>query len=213
MRGKPNRYKNKILVALVALFTMLMCTSVGFATWITAGGGSASVNGNIDADDIQGGGGSHTPQDLDVVTITQVNNYQYYTAYGWVNDGLFDDDVLLTGTCSFNVENGKSCFTSFRDNKSFKLDVKLTTALSGGFSGNSITSSEITLTSSNFATTTQDPVDSTNITTTFALVCNDSNSNFTFDFSIKLTYGGSLTSFPDLASANIKVEFAPKENA
>ncbi len=213
MRGKPIRNKNKILVALVALFTMLMCTSVGFAAWITTGGSNATANGTIDADTVEGGGGSHTPQNLDVVTITQLNPYQYYSGYGFVNDGMFDDDILLSGTCNFNATNGKSCFTSFRNNKSFKLDVKLTTALSGGFSGQSITSSEITLTSSNFTTATLDPTDSTDISTTFALTCSDNNSNFTFDFSIKLTYGGALTSFPDLATANIKVEFTPKENA
>ena len=212
MRGKPSRYKNKILVALVALFTMLMCTSVGFAAWITTGGSNSILSGNIDADDVQGGG-SHTPENLDVITITNVNDFQYYAGSGFVNDGVYDDDVYLTGTCSFNVTNGKKCFTSFRNNNSFKLDVQLTTALSGGFSGANITSSEMSLTSTNFTVGSQNPTDSTNITATFTIACNSNASDFTFDFSVKLTYGGSLSSFPDLSSAAINIEFTPKENA
>ena len=212
MRGKPIRSKNKILVALVALFTMLMCTSVGFAAWITTGGSSSILSGNIDADDVQGGGGSsHTPENLDVITITTLNGYEYSTGYGFVNDDVISNSTNLTGTCLFNVTNGKKCFTSFRENKSFKLDITLSTSLSGGFSGNSLTSNSASLTSDNFTVASTNPTDSTNITTSFTITCNSSDSNFTFDFAINLTYGGS--SFPNLASANFNIKFEPKENA
>ena len=212
MGERVRRYKNKILVALVALFTMLMCTSIGFATWITTSGDSSAIGGNIEADDVQGGGGStHTPENLDVVTISTLNGYQYSTGYGFVNDDVCSNSTSLTGTCLFNSANGKKCFTSFRDTKSFKLDITLSTSLSGGFSGNNFTSNSISLTSSNFSVSTSDPVDSTNITTSFTIVCNDNNSDFSFDFAINLTYGGS--SFPNLSSANINIKFEPKENA
>ncbi len=213
MRGKPIRNKNKILVALVALFTMLMCTSVGFAAWITTGGSNATANGTIDADTVEGGGGSHTPQNLDVVTITNVDEYQYYAGNGFVNNGVYDDECYLTGSCSFNATNGKKCFTSFRDSNSFKLDVELSTTASGGLSGLNITSSEISLTSTNFTVGSQNPTDSTTITTTFTITCGSNESDFTFDFSVKLVYGETLSSFPDLSSAPISIKFTPKENA
>ena len=209
MRERPNRYKNKILVALVALFTMLMCTSVGFATWITTGGSNASINGNIAADDVMGGGGSG---DVDVITITSLQDYQYKQSYGFVDDGVFGATVVLTGECTFDATAGKQSINSFRNNKKFSLDVELTTALSGGFSANNMSSSSISLSSSNFTTVSVTPTSGQSITGTLGATCSDNNSNFTFTFSITLNWTGSnLSSFPDISSAGFSVSLLPKE--
>ena len=208
MRGKPIRSKNKILVALVALFTMLMCTSVGFAAWITTGGSTGSVNGNIEADDVIGGGSG----DVDVITIDSLQDYQYKQSYGFVDDGVFGATVVLTGQCTFDAAAGKQSISSFRNNKKFGLDVELTTALSGGFSANNMTSSSISLTSSNFTTVSVTPTSGQSITGTLGATCSDNNSNFTFTFSITLNWTGSnLSSFPDISSAGFSVSLLPKE--
>ena len=100
MRGKPIRNKNKILVALVALFTMLMCTSVGFAAWITTGGSNSIISGNIEADDVFEGGSGGS----DVIAISSLQNYEYKQSYGFVDNGIFgavvetfDEDSCLFG--------------------------------------------------------------------------------------------------------------------
>ena len=211
MGEKVRRYKNKILVALVALFTMLMCTSIGFATWITTNGSNSAINGAIDADNVDNGGSAHTPENLNVVTITTLNGYQYSTGYGFVNDDVISNSTSLTGTCLFNTTNGKKCFTSFRESKSFKLDVTLSTSLSGGFSANNLASNSISLTSNNFTVAASVPTSSTTITTSFTITCNSSDSDFSFDFAINLTYSGS--NFPNLSSANFNIKFEPKENS
>ena len=204
--------KNRLLIPALSGLCVAMCVSVGFATWITTGGGSGNVFGTINADGIET---TANPQDLDVVTITSLNQFSYATGYGFDNNGIFENNTYLTGVCAFNVTNGKSCFTSFRNNKSFKLDVELSTSSSfGGFASKSITSDSISLTSDNFTNVNQDPNDSAAISTTFTITCDSDTANFSFNFSIHLIWGGSnLSSFPDLSSVAMNIKFTPKENA
>ena len=201
----------KRVIPFVAALCSIMCFSVGFSSWVVTGGSNALAIGQIGVDDIDSGGTA--PQNLDVVTITTLNGFEYATGYGFNNDGVFTNNTNLTGTCTFNVENGRNCFTSFRSDKSFKLEIKLSSSLSGGLYSNDFTSDSISLTSSNFTVSSQNPTDSENITATFVITCTNDSANFTFDFSIHLIWGGaSLTSFPNLQSASFNVEFTPKEN-
>ena len=208
MKGRPIFSKNKILVALVALFTMLMCVSVGFATWITTGGSNSTINGTIEADDVQGGGG---PGNVDVITINTLNDYQYKQSYGFVDDGIFGSTLTLSGECTFDSTNAKSCINSYRSNKKFSLDIELTTALTGGFSANNITGSSMSISSSNFTTASTTPTSGQSITGTLSATCSDNNSNFTFTFSIVLNWSGSLASFPDMSSAGLSISLLAKE--
>ena len=134
MRGKPNRYKNKILVALVALFTMLMCTSVGFAAWITTGGGSASINGNIEADTVITGSG----ENVDCITISSVTGPAYYDgteASGFVTiDGTYDKkNGYIAFAASINLTSARTVITTLNSNGTFNFNIALATnvAISG----------------------------------------------------------------------------------
>ena len=207
---KKTRYKNKILISLVALFTMLMCISVGFASWIVTGGSNALALGEIEADDVLT---EPTGESVDVITITSIEKYQYAEGYGFVNGGLYSNNVDLTGTCRFDSENAKSCFDSYSNNKSFKLTFELTGELDGGLSSNGFSSTNITLSSSNFSSSSHDTIiNDATISTTFTVSCYSNSTDFNFSFSINLKYTGSLSSFPNMGSANLSVNLTPKEN-
>lgn len=220
MRMRDRRQENGIkrtrrrnfIIAAVEVLGIASVFAVGFSAWLVTGGSDeVSVIAGLRTADIV----NATPaQNLDVITISSLSSFQYAAGYGFVVDGVYGNSITLTGSCSFNAAYGKRCFDSFASdsNKSFLLDFKLSTALTNGFSGNSFASSEVSLTSTNFTVASQDPADGADITTTFTIACADNTSNFTFDFSVNLTYGGTLTSFPNLASANIGVTFTPREN-
>lgn len=207
MKGKPTRNKNKILVALVALFTMMMCVSIGFATWITAGGSSSDINGTIETDEVTGGGSG----DVDVITINSLSDYQYKESYGFVDDGIFGNTLILSGECTFNTVNGKSSISSYRNNKKFSLNIELITALNGGFSGNNITSSEMSISSDNFVTSTIIPTNNSSIVGTLSVTCTSTDSDFDFSFNITLNWSGTLASFPNISSADFSVILLAKE--
>ena len=133
MRGKPNRYKNKILVALVALFTMLMCTSVGFATWITTGGSSSNVEGAFEVDNVVVGG-----ETIDCITVTETHGPKYYNgseASGFVSSaGLYDKkNGMLSFTSTINLTSARTIIASLNDTGTFNFKIKLSTnvAISG----------------------------------------------------------------------------------
>ena len=212
MRKRVSDNKTKIIIPLVTVGCALMCISVGFATWITTSGGTTSVLGQVQADDVDNAGHG---ENVDVITITSIEPYQYAAGYGFVNNGVYASSVDLTGTCLFNVANGKSCFDSFSgSSKSFKLDVTLSTALSGGFSSQGFSSSSISVTSTNFSSTSHTTItNSDTISTTFTVACIDNSENFSFSFSIGLSFANSLTSFPDMGDANLNISFLPKENS
>lgn len=203
--------KVKWFAAIISLLSSVMSFSIGFGLWSIQAVDTDGITGNIQVDTVEEDHG--TPQNLDVITISSMNSFSYAAGYGFNIDDVFGNTAYLTGTCSFNAENGKKCFTSFRESNSFKLDIELSSSLSGGLSSNSFTSNEISLTSSNFTLSNQDPTDGEKITATFIITCSSNNSNFTFDFSIKLVYGGTLSNFPNLAAAALNVKFTPKENS
>lgn len=190
-----------------------MCVSVGFASWVVTGGSNALALGSFEADDFTVGSSG---QNLDVIQISNLSDYQYATGYGFVNNGVYAETTNLTGSCLFNVQNGKNCFTSFRNDKSFALDVTLTTSNSfGGFSTNNISMTSISLSSTNFISSSHDTINNgTDITTTFNITCADYNEDFTFSFLLTLSWGGSnLSSFPNLSNSNFNIAFLPKESA
>ena len=208
----------KIIVPLSMFFSSIICVSIGFSAWVVpATGDNTFISGDFEADNVETL--IPVPDDLDVISfVGQLSSYRYAQGYGFLVDETFVNNTTLSGTCSFNSENARKCFTSYRDNndKSFQLEIRLRTALSGGFSGNSFVSDSITVSSSNFTNPTQknqDPTDSTYLSTTFVLVCLDNTSDFNFTFSTNIRYTGSLSSFPNLSSAAFSIELAPKENA
>ena len=207
MRGKPNRYKNKILVALVALFTMLMCTSVGFAAWITSGGGSSAVTGNIDADDYV----ETTSGEAQCISKLSVNSFRYAAGYGFANEttGKYDSSMTLTGTFTFDVSQAKTAIDTLVGSKQFSLVFEFTTS----------TTSNFTFGTPTFTGFTNSPVSKTvtssatksaayNITLT-----NDeyNQASLSCGFSMSISYGSSLSSFPSLANTTYNVVITPGE--
>ena len=133
MRGKPIRNKNKILVALVALFTMLMCTSIGFATWVSTGGSSSNVGGTIEADNIIAGG-----DPVDCITITETHGPKYYNgseASGFVSSsGVYDKkNGTLSFTARINLTSARTVISTLNSNGVFNFHISLSTntAISG----------------------------------------------------------------------------------
>ena len=208
MKNRSSKNKNKILIALVAFLSALMCVSIGFATWITTGGSLLSAKGEIETDTVRG------EEDLDVVTIDTLQDYQYNQSYGFVDDGIFGSTLILYGECSFDSTNGKECIDSFRRNKTFDLEIELTTSLTGGFSVNNMVSTSISLSSNNFSTVSVAPMSGQSITGTLEVTCNDNNSDFDFTFEITLNWtGADLSLFPDVSSASFSVSLLPKEHS
>jgi len=206
---KKIKYKNKILVSLVALFTMLMCVSVGFASWIVTSGSNALALGQIQADDVATDSGIQ----VNVITIENLDEFKFATNYGFVKNKVYSQNVDLTGTCSFNASNGQNCFTTFRNNNSFKLDITLTTAINNGFSSNGFVCNSMVLTSSNFSgqSISASSIDNgSTITASFVVICLDNENDFNFDFLINISWSG--TSFPNMSDSNISIQFKPKEN-
>ena len=204
MRGKPIRNKNKILVALVALFTMLMCTSVGFAAWITTGGSNASTNGVMQADDFV----ETTSGEAHCISNTTINSFRYAAGYGFVDEtsGRYASAVNLTGTFTFNVSEAKQSINSLVGSKQFGLKLELTTSVTTNFGFSNFTFTGFT--NSPVSKTVSSTAATYNITLT-----NDeySQSTLSCGFSITLTYSGSLSSFPSLASATYNIAITPSE--
>ena len=212
MKNKKISRQLRTFAPFVTLGCALMCVSVGFASWIVTSGSDALALGQIQADDIESGG---TGVEKDVISVT-TDGFQYATNYGFVNDGVYANNVNLTGTCTFNYANAQSCFTSFRNNKSFKLDVTLDSSLSGGLQSKGFKSDSVILTSDNFADLNQNPTEGSSLTTTFTITCSsNTTSNFTFNYTFNLAWESTedVTSFPDLNGANLRITFLPKENA
>ena len=208
--SSKHKYKSKILISLVAFFTAAMCVSVGFATWITTGGSSAGLNGNIETDNVQ----TTSSSNLDVLTINSLRPFGYSTGYGFVNNGLYSSSVNLTGVCIVNSANLKQCLNSYSSNKQFSLTISLTTSISGGFSSNLFSSSAFILTSSNFTTLNQAPTVGENMESSFNITCSNNNSDFSFSFDIEVSWGGSnpnLAEFPDLSLETFNIGFLFKE--
>ncbi|MBR1581697.1 MAG: hypothetical protein IJ656_01560 [Bacilli bacterium] len=199
----------KLLVVLCPV-SIISLVGLGFSTWAVATQATNNMTVDLSVGDVITGG---TGEALDVITISSLGNFEYATGYGFVNDGIYADNVDLTGTCLVNTANAKSCFTSYRNTKSFKLDVSLSTALPNGLNPNGFSSSSMSLTSTNFSVNDTDPVDGEAITTSFVITCTNTDADFSFDFSLNLKWTGSLSSFPNLASANFNITFTPKENA
>lgn len=152
MKGRPVFSKNKILVALVALFTMLMCVSVGFATWITTGGSNSSINGTIDADDVVSGG-----DNIDCITITSTSGPGYYNdsnGQGFVDkEGLYNKK---SGTLSFvaviNLASARTVIPTLNSAGNFNFIISLSTNVSiSGLTAAMDTDSPLVL-KSNYAT-------------------------------------------------------------
>lgn len=204
MRGKPIRNKNKILVALVALFTMLMCTSVGFAAWVTSGAStSANTNGNIAADDyVETTGG-----DAYCISNVTASSFRYYQGCGFVDEvnGKYAASIDITGTFTFNVTEARSAIDSLGGSKSFSLEIALTTTMPSGFTyafaftgfSNTPVSKSTTSTSAAY-----------NITLTDA---ENALSTMSCGFTITMTYGSDLSGFPSLASVTNTVTITPDE--
>ena len=91
----------KILIALVSLFSALMCISTGFATWLVTSGTNAIALGDIEADDF-----------IPVIPISFGNDetnepysYFYYNSTDFVDDGSASDVALITVYYSLNLSD------------------------------------------------------------------------------------------------------------
>ena len=196
MRKKPNRYKNKILVALVALFTMLMCTSIGFATWITAGGSNNTINGNIAADDYV----ETTSGEAYCISNVSINRFRYAAGYGFVNEtsGKYDNTITLTGSFTLNVSEAKTAINSLVGSKQLSMKLELTTSATTNFTFTNLTFSGFTNSLVNkTASSTATACSAYNVTLT-----NDeyNQASLSCGFSITITYGATLSDFPSLSS-------------
>ena len=204
MRGKPIRNKNKILVALVALFTMLMCTSVGFATWITAGGSSGSVNGNIEADDYV----EVSTGDAYCISSLVANGFRYSASYGLVDEdlGLYGNTAQITGAFTLDLSEAKTAISSLNStDKKLSLKLDLTASVTTNFtfssfvfSGFANTSTQVT--SSSYSSTHNIVLTSTEYS---------QNSLSGLGFSINVAFSGST--LPDLSSASYSITISPGE--
>lgn len=204
MRGKPIRNKNKILVALVALFTMLMCTSIGFATWVTAGGSSTTANGNLEADDYV----EITSGEAYCISNLSINGFRYAASYGLVDEtaGVYANSIDITGTYTFQVGEAKTAISSLNStNKRFSLTITITASITTDFSFNNFSFTGYT--NGTTAKTT------TSLSATHNVVLSTSEYNQTslsnLGFSFKMNYTGS--SLPDLSSASYSVTIQPGE--
>ena len=208
MRGKPIRYKNKILVALVALFTMLMCTSVGFASWITAGGGSGSINGNIEADDYTA---SSSGEYAYCITDLEVDPFRYSTSYGFVdeNTGMYVSTINLTGSFIFDVSEAKTAISSLNStSKQFSIKIDFSTTYTTNLSVG-------TIALNGFSTCVgfNSNGNSSPASKTFNITLNNteySSASIECSFAIPITYSGT---FPNLASQSYSVVITPDEVA
>ena len=210
-QNRIQRYKHRSSLMLLAeILGVGSVFSIGFSAWFANGGSEGSLSGGAAVAQVND---STSTENLDVITITRLDGFSYAAGYGFDVEHVFTNSVFLTGECSFNATFGRRCFDSFATGNSFQLDIELTTALSGGFSSQGFSSTNITLNSTNFTTLSAAPTNGSAITKTFVVVCDSNTTNFTFDFSINLTYGNDLTSFPNMASAQLHISFAPKENA
>ena len=208
MKGRPIHSKNKILVALVALFTMLMCVSVGFATWITTSGSSQNLNGNIETDDyveISSG------EEAYCITNLVINKFRYAQSYGFVNEnnGSYTSSAYISGTFDFEVAEAKTAIQSLSSNKQFSLKLELTTSATSNFSYSSLTfigfaNSPVPKSSTSSATAYA----AYNITLTTSEY---SQTKISCGFSITVSFSGTLSNFPTLASETYSLAITPGE--
>lgn len=208
MKGKPALNKNKFLLALVALFTMLMCVSVGFASWLTTGAGtSTNTNGNIGADDyVETTGG-----DAYCISNMAINPFRYAQGCGFVNEETesYASSITLTGTFTFNVSEARTAINSLGGSRTFSLKIELTTSMTSNFTYTSLT----------FTGFTNSPVSKTGSSTATAYAVynitltetENSQTTLSLGFSITMTFGGTLSNFPSLSTATYQVAITPDE--
>lgn len=209
MKGKSGLNKNKFLVALVALFSMIMCVSVGFASWMFAGGSvSKSTNGNIEADDyVEVTGG-----DAYCIRNLTINSFRYYQGCGFVDETneKYVQSIPLTGTFDFDVGEARDSVDSIGGSRQFSLKLEFTTSMTSGFTYTNLTFSGFANTPvSKTATSTATAVAAYNITLSDSEY---NSSTISCGFSITMTYSSSdLTGFPSLASATYSIAITPDE--
>ena len=208
MKNRPVRYKNKILVALVALFTMLMCVSIGFASWVTSGATtSQSANGNIGADDyVETTGG-----DAYCIANLSINTFGYAQGYGFVDQstGRYVSSTTLTGSFDFDVSEARDSIDSIGGSRQFSLKLEFTTSATSGFTYSNATFTGFTNSPvSKSASGTATLVAAYNITLTTSEYAQDTIS---CGFSITMAYGNALSGFPSLSSATYSLVITPGE--
>lgn len=145
MKNKQ-RTKNKILISLVAFLTALMCTSVGFATWLTTGERVFGINGNLDADD-------YVPDMTEVSCFSDLSltSVFSFSQYGFLkSDNSFSKSsstqVDIVGGATFVPEpaysdNLISSLSDVQSNSKFKMTITIygTYSLASILIGNSAT--------------------------------------------------------------------------
>ena len=204
---KINRAKHKILISLVALFTMFMCVSVGFATWITSGGDSEAVNGDIIADDYA----NITAGDAYCISDLSINSFRFYEKNGFVNEatGSYSLSTNITGSFTFEVSEAKMAIRSIRSSRQFSLRLDFTASVSTNFSVGTIAFGGFTSTVAKDVANTTTACAAYNITLTESEYLSTQLTNLSF--TIPLSFSGQASSFPNLGSAIYTVSITPGE--
>lgn len=205
MKGKMR--KEKVLIPLVALFSALACTSVGFAIWTETGNVSATKNGTMLTDDYI----ATTGGDAYCISNLTINTIGYAQGYGFVDQstGRYVSSVALTGTFDFDVSEARDSIDSLVGSRQFSLKLAFTASVTTNFTYNNISFTGFTNTPvSKSVTNTATATAAYNITLTDAEYNADTIS---CGFSITMTYGQSLSSFPSLSSATYAVAITPDE--
>ena len=202
--------KNRKLIPALSALCVAMCVSVGFATWITTGGGTANASGNINADDV-----NISDEPVACITNLEFDGFKYYQGYGFVSNnqnsnGLYTNTTNFTGTFDFDVSGAKTCISSMASDTKLSLKIEFTTSATTNFTYGAPTISGFANTPVEVSTTsTATSYKAYNIILDNTEYSSSSLSNLSF--SVSMTYTGSLSAFPSLSDATYSLTITPGE--
>lgn len=199
--------KQKILIACIACLSMMMCISVGFATWIVTSSAVASLNGNIDADDYA----SVSLGDAYCISDLTIDGFRSSEHYGFVDEtsGTYSTSINISGLFSFEVIEAKTAINSLKLNKQFSLKFEFTASVTTDFTFGSMSLNGFSNSSSHYIQ------NNATATSAFNIVLSDEEYSqikiSNISIIIPLSFNDTLSSFPDLSNATYALSIIPGE--
>lgn len=196
----------KLLVVLCPV-SIISLVGLGFSTWAVATQATNSVDIVLNSGNVI----SNTGEDVQCIYDLTLSSFSCYQGYGFVNEtsGTYQNNVTLTGSGTFKVSLAKPLISTLNDSskRSFKLVLEFSSSTS--LATNKMTSSTGDFILSGFNTVnTGTCTNSEKITREFPIILSAEEytlNDISFTYSIKLTYGNTLTSFPNLSSTTFKM--------
>lgn len=193
----------KVFIPLIALLSSVMCFSIGFGAWNMTGGMSLSLYGDIDSDDI-----GTDSKGIKVIDYTSKPTFSFAAGYGFLNSSdEYVNNATLNWTASINTNACKDdgLIKSMKESTPTmsmitSLSISNTASLISGFSITNLTITGLGTPSVVQVNSKDTYVENNAIKEKINLTNVPLSDSALFSVSIAITYTGTTSNFPDLAT-------------